>query len=96
MTDKRPLFDQHLHRALLKVARGEIGTTSLTGALRHRSADLAPRLVSALFGLYRDGYVALRPSHSGDAWLPAELTPAGVKLLTEWQSQLLDVRAQAG
>lgn len=91
-----PLFDQFLYRALHKVARDEIGATSVTGALRHRTMDLSPRLVSALFMLYRDGFVALRDTGAWDGWLSAELTTAGRQLLREWENRLLDARYQAG
>jgi hypothetical protein len=84
-----PLFDQFLYRALHKVARGEIGTTSETGALRHRTEDLSALLVSSLFVLYRDGFVALRSTADRrDGWITAELTLAGNHLLSAWVRQL--------
>jgi hypothetical protein len=83
-----PLFDQFLYRALHKVARDEIGTTSRVGVLQHRTADLTPRLVSALFTLYRDGFVALTSVPARDGWYAAELTGAGDLLLHEWANRL--------
>jgi hypothetical protein len=83
------MFDQFLYRALHKVARGEIGTTSPTGALRHRIDDLSPGLVSALFVLYRDGFVSLtNTTQRRDGWFVAELTMTGTQLLGDWVRQL--------
>lgn len=90
-----PLFDQFLYRALHKVARDEIGTTTKAGALQHRTADLTPRLVSALFLLYRDGFVALKPTPARDGWYTAELTGAGDQLLHEWMNRLAAARLTA-
>ena len=85
----RPLFDQFLYRALHKVARGEIGTTSPTGALRHRTEDLSPGVISALFVLYRDGFVALTSTpQRRDGWFVTELTMTGTQLLGDWVRQL--------
>ena len=89
-------IDQFRYRALHEVGRGEIGTTSMTGALRHWSADLSPCLVGALSALYRDGYVTVRRSRTRDGWCPAELTHAGMQLLAEWEIRALETRAQAG
>lgn len=86
----RMLFDQFLFRALRKVSRGEIGTTSAAGTLRNRTDDLPIRLFSALHMLRRDGYVYLstRDQDPRDGWISAHLTPEGHELLGVWNAQL--------
>jgi hypothetical protein len=90
------VFDPFLYRALRKVARGEIGSVSERGALRHRSEDLSPRMVSSLFVLYRDGLVKLDTSRADprDGWITAELTRPAASLLEEWQQRLSAPRQQ--
>ncbi|NKQ55431.1 hypothetical protein HFP15_21340 [Amycolatopsis sp. K13G38] len=91
-----PVFEPFLYRALQQVSRDEIGATSVTGALRHRTMDLPPRLVSALFMLYRDGLVTLRDTRAWDGWFSAELTAPGKWLLGEWERRVIEAQAQAG
>ncbi|HKS48111.1 MAG TPA: hypothetical protein VJT49_23975 [Amycolatopsis sp.] len=80
-----PLYDQFFYIALCKVVRGEIGTTSLNGALRHRTDELPARVVGALFVLYRDGFVALGSEpNPRDGWRQAKLTSRGIRLLADW------------
>jgi hypothetical protein len=84
------VFDPFLYRALRKVARGEIGSTSEKGALRHRSQDLSPRMVSSLFVLHRDGLVKLDSAGANPrgGWITAELARDAVRLLEDWQQRL--------
>jgi hypothetical protein len=83
-----PLFDQFMYVALRKVARGEIGTISSNGALRHRTEELSARLVGALFVLYRDGFVAVSSEPDPrDGWFAAKLTMRGTQLLGEWAAR---------
>jgi hypothetical protein len=91
------LFDPFLYRALRKVARGEIGSVSERGALRHRSEDLSPRMVSSLFMLYRDGLIKLDTSRIDprDGWITAELTQPAACLLENWQQRLSTARRDA-
>jgi hypothetical protein len=91
------LFDPFLYRALRKVARGEIGSVSERGALRHRSEDLSPRMFSSLFMLYRDGLVKLDSARADprDGWITAELTRPAVSLLEAWQQRLSAARRDA-
>ncbi|WP_162830341.1 hypothetical protein [Amycolatopsis palatopharyngis] len=86
----RMLFDQFLFRALRKVSRGEIGTTSAARTLRNRTDDLPIRLFSALHMLRRDGYVYLSTANQDprDGWIAAHLTPEGRELLDAWNAQL--------
>ncbi|MDR7303513.1 hypothetical protein [Haloactinomyces albus] len=81
-----PSFTPFLYRALRKVARSEIGAVGPTGALRHRTDELSPRLISALFMLRRDGYIQLGTQHrtGTESWIPAELTLRGTQLLGHW------------
>lgn len=81
-----PSFTPFLYRALRKVARSEIGTVGPSGALRHHTEDLSPRLISALFVLRRDGYIQLSTRHrtGAESWIPAELTLCGTQLLGHW------------
>jgi hypothetical protein len=91
------LFDPFLYRALRKVARGEIGSISEHGALRHRSEDLSPRIFSWLFVLYRDGLIKLHTSRADprDGWITAELTRPATSLLEDWQQRLSAARRDA-
>jgi hypothetical protein len=84
------LLHPFLYRALRKVALGEIGSTSENGALRHRSQDLSPRMVSSLFVLYCDGLVKLDSNGANlcDGWITAELTRGAARLLGDWQQRL--------
>jgi hypothetical protein len=86
----RHLFDPFLYRALRKVARGEIGSTSEKGTLRHRTEELSPRMISSLFVLYRDGLVKLDSAGANprDGWITAELTRGAARLLEDWQQRL--------
>jgi hypothetical protein len=60
-------------------------------ALRHRSEDLSPRMVSTLFVPYRDGLVKLDSAGANprDGWITAELARGAVRLLEDWQQRLM-------
>lgn len=85
-----PLFDPFLFRALRKVGRGDIGTTTVTGALRQRNDDLQIRLFSALHMLRRKAYICLATTGPDprDGWITAELTAFGTELLNSWNAQI--------
>ena len=85
-----PLFDPFLFRALRKVGCGEIGTTTVTGALRQRNDDLPIRLFTALHMLRRDAHIRLATTGPDprDGWIVAELTDSGNELLNSWNAQI--------
>jgi hypothetical protein len=60
-------------------------------ALRHRSEDLSPRMVSTRFVPYRDGLVKLDSAGANprDGWITAELARGAVRLLEDWQQRLM-------